>query len=90
MDKGFVIIAQNTSDVNYINCALALAKSIKKVMPNFKVALITNETMNDNEVKNFDVISKLPYGDLDQHSNCLLYTSPSPRDLSTSRMPSSA
>ena len=25
-----------------------------------------------------------------QHSICLLYTSPSPRDLSTSRMPSSA
>ena len=24
------------------------------------------------------------------HSGCLLYTSPSPRDLSTSRMPSSA
>ena len=25
-----------------------------------------------------------------KHSRCLLYTSPSPRDLSTSRMPSSA
>ena len=25
-----------------------------------------------------------------QHRDCLLYTSPSPRDLSTSRMPSSA
>ena len=31
-------------------------------------------------------------GDLevDSHHTCLLYTSPSPRDLSTSRMPSSA
>ena len=27
---------------------------------------------------------------IDQYYNCLLYTSPSPRDLSTSRMPSSA
>ena len=27
---------------------------------------------------------------MDQRSPCLLYTSPSPRDLSTSRMPSSA
>ena len=27
---------------------------------------------------------------LSQHSNCLLYTSPSPRDISGSRMPSSA
>ena len=26
----------------------------------------------------------------DKYRNCLLYTSPSPRDLSTSRMPSSA
>ena len=28
--------------------------------------------------------------DVDTASTCLLYTSPSPRDLSTSRMPSSA
>ena len=27
---------------------------------------------------------------IDRASGCLLYTSPSPRDLSTSRMPSSA
>ena len=35
----------------------------------------------------------LSYNSLDRHveaGNCLLYTSPSPRDLSTSRMPSSA
>ena len=30
------------------------------------------------------------WGDGEQPYNCLLYTSPSPRDLSTSRMPSSA
>ena len=28
--------------------------------------------------------------DYDHEKDCLLYTSPSPRDLSTSRMPSSA
>ena len=27
---------------------------------------------------------------IEKHNSCLLYTSPSPRDLSTSRMPSSA
>ena len=32
----------------------------------------------------------LRVGDVAQNQNCLLYTSPSPRDLSTSRMPSSA
>ena len=30
------------------------------------------------------------WGDLTASESCLLYTSPSPRDLSTSRMPSSA
>ena len=35
--------------------------------------------------------SKVPGGSsFVQHELCLLYTSPSPRDLSTSRMPSSA
>ena len=29
-------------------------------------------------------------GELGESASCLLYTSPSPRDLSTSRMPSSA
>ena len=31
-----------------------------------------------------------PETNLDKYLDCLLYTSPSPRDLSTSRMPSSA
>ena len=30
------------------------------------------------------------HGEMDYMETCLLYTSPSPRDLSTSRMPSSA
>ena len=34
-------------------------------------------------------ISVIPYFN-EEVGNCLLYTSPSPRDLSTSRMPSSA
>ena len=34
--------------------------------------------------------SKLNVAGYDINESCLLYTSPSPRDLSTSRMPSSA
>ena len=39
-----------------------------------------------------DFVEALPLWDrfLEQAPDCLLYTSPSPRDLSTSRMPSSA
>ena len=35
-------------------------------------------------------ISSYPTSNNDRNGDCLLYTSPSPRDLSTSRMPSSA
>lgn len=65
MKRGFVIIAQNTLDVDYIKCATVLAKSIKKHMPNEKVALIT-----DHKIKNkvFDKVIKFPYGDLDKTS----------------------
>ena len=35
-------------------------------------------------------IQELGIGTFDEVMTCLLYTSPSPRDLSTSRMPSSA
>ena len=43
----------------------------------------------------YDMPVQYPMGVLKEHlhtriSACLLYTSPSPRDLSTSRMPSSA
>ena len=31
-----------------------------------------------------------PFGAVEQHGPCLLYTSPSPRDRTRSRMPSSA
>ena len=46
--------------------------------------------------KQFTPIARRTDGNLsiqlmqDQDDSCLLYTSPSPRDLSTSRMPSSA
>ena len=42
-----------------------------------------NARLHDLEVENQRLRDRLA-------DNCLLYTSPSPRDLSTSRMPSSA
>ena len=46
---------------------------------NFKLPFIQNVVFLDSRILN-----------LDTPPACLLYTSPSPRDLSTSRMPSSA
>jgi hypothetical protein len=50
MTKGFVIMAQNTANVKYTHCAKALEKSIKRVMPDANVTVVTT--------------SMLPYGDL--------------------------
>ena len=41
-------------------------------------------------VKSYQGGSKAKQVEVEWTTNCLLYTSPSPRDLSTSRMPSSA
>lgn len=66
MDKGFVILAQNTKTVNYVDCAEVLASSIKRHMPDAKVSLITDDV---DYSKYFDSVIALPYGDLDKDSN---------------------
>ncbi len=48
MDRGFVILAQNTQQTDYVRCAKVLEASIKRTMPNENVTIIT----------------ELPYGDL--------------------------
>jgi hypothetical protein len=50
MNKGFVIMAQDTKKVSYTKCAEKLSKSIKRVMPDANVTIITTEM--------------LPHGDL--------------------------
>ena len=49
MTRGFVIMAQDSATVSYTNCAKALEKSIKRVMPNANVTIVTT--------------SMLPHGD---------------------------
>ena len=65
---------------------------------NFATANVGNEPNNPGEYEywnNFDSAATIAPGDVyvlahPDADPCLLYTSPSPRDLSTSRMPSSA
>ena len=45
---------------------------------------ITFAVWSPQEIRKYSVV------EITQPETCLLYTSPSPRDLSTSRMPSSA
>ena len=42
MNKGFVIMAQNTETTDYVKCAEVLKKSINQVMPNANVTIITD------------------------------------------------
>ena len=49
MTRGFVIMAQNTEKTDYVKCAKALELSIKRVMPDAMVTIITTDM--------------LPYGD---------------------------
>lgn len=61
MNKGIVVLAQNTTKINYIRCAETLAKSIRKVMPNTDISLITNDIEYS---PHFNNVIKLPHGDL--------------------------
>ena len=60
-------------------------------------ALVNNQTSEDNAREVADALMSAEFDGQSGHGLsripsyvCLLYTSPSPRDLSTSRMPSSA
>ena len=61
----------------------AMIPPSRKSCYNFRVIEINRVVDGDT----IDVTIDLGF---DLYKNCLLYTSPSPRDLSTSRMPSSA
>ena len=61
MNKGFVILAQNTEKTSYTDCAEKLAMSIKRVMPDASVSIITN---NRCDWSVFDHVIELPHGDL--------------------------
>lgn len=59
MDRGFVIIAENTDKVDYIQCSNLLVKSLKNVMPDEKVALLTNDINNPNISNLYDYVIQL-------------------------------
>ena len=58
----------------------------------FTVPLVKYRIANwkENKQRILEALPKLSQEHLDQGVDCLLYTSPSPRDATLSRMPSSA
>ena len=64
------------------------SSGLQEAMPEMDVRVYPDEgDVNDIE---YAVVWKHPRGILTRYPNCLLYTSPSPRDRTRSRMPSSA
>ena len=55
------------------------------------LAFAQSEPETAKPLTDMEVVRKVAFLDIEgKYYDCLLYTSPSPRDLSTSRMPSSA
>lgn len=56
-----MIVAVNTAEVNYVHCAETLARSIRAVMPDESISIMTNDPC---DYTLFDNVIRLPYGDL--------------------------
>lgn len=50
MNRGFVIMAQNTEDTDYVSCAKQLEQSIKRLMPNESVTIITSDMLPEGDL----------------------------------------
>ena len=70
-----------------------ISEEVKKSFPSKKIEIFSSDTMNKKSSK--EKLEKIINNEIEilvgtQLISCLLYTSPSPRDISGSRMPSSA
>ena len=82
-----------TLSKNYIRLALKSKNSYKKIL----AVTFTNKAAEEMKTRILQMIHQIANGEekdliieFSKFYNCLLYTSPSPRDRQKSRMPSSA
>jgi hypothetical protein len=54
--KGFLTLAYNSGDTNYVDLAYLQALSIKTVMPTAKFAVVTNSKITEKQKKVFDYV----------------------------------
>ena len=59
-EQGYLIVAINTPDINYVGCAETLAKTIKYWHPYAEICLLTNATDASNPPL-FDYVREFPY-----------------------------
>jgi hypothetical protein len=74
-EQGYLIPAINTADVDYVACAVQLAKSIRQWHPDANISVLTVKQFSDPV---FDHVIPLPYGDLGGYANDwqVFYASP--------------
>ena len=75
-------------DENFVSSSQAKPEYLTLSVPVENYGKRKNRNGNHQELEMEDAVTKADTNI--NHKVCLLYTSPSPRDLSTSRMPSSA
>ncbi len=59
-ERGFLIVAANTSEVDYVLCAEKLADSLRFWHPDIPICLLTDKIIDN---KKFDYIKIFPHGD---------------------------
>jgi hypothetical protein len=58
-EQGYLIVAQNTKDVDYVDCARTLVKTIRYWHPDAQICLLTNEQVGSDVL--FDYVHQFPY-----------------------------
>ena len=58
-EQGYLIVATNTPNTDYVNCSETLAKTIKYWHPDAKICLLTNEKVVPNFL--FDYVREFPF-----------------------------
>jgi hypothetical protein len=65
-ERGYLIPAIDTESVNYLSCAIQLARSIRQWHPDANISVISVKRCSDPV---FDHVIPLPHGDLDGFAN---------------------
>lgn len=58
-EQGYLIVATNTKNTDYVDCSRALAKTIKFWHPDAKICLLTNEQVGTDYL--FDYVHNFPF-----------------------------
>ena len=61
-ERGYLIVAQNSDSIDYVACAIQLARSIRQFHPDVKIALLTDST-DKSDVFDYHVTFTHPLSD---------------------------